>query len=264
MVKTSIRRKGSKIFTRCCSKCPCFHVYIANDLNMSEELQREISKVPASPTMDTALISALTALCFQEESITASDLLFVFGSNVQHREIAHIIRYMLDMELVNQVLITGGIANYNGSFYKKQAESEQIKSYIPVEKYGNKKIYTENQSKNIIENIMEAKKVISFENIRSMTFLSHSYASTRAALSLKKFFPFIQLHCIPLPLPTDISKYPISKQMWSKTEYGRGLIWGEYLRLQTYGQRGDFPIEEIRETLDQVKSLSEQQSLFVA
>jgi len=231
---------------------------------MSEELQREISKVAASPEMDTALISALTELCFQEESITTSDLLFVFGSNVQHREIAHIISYMLDMELINQVLITGGIANYNGSFYKKKAESEQIKSYIPLEKYPDKKIYIENHSKNIIENIIEAQKIVSFKNIRSMTFLCHSYASTRAALSLKRFFPSIQLHCIPLPLPTDISKYPISRQMWSKTEYGRGLIWGEYLRLLTYGERGDFPIEEIRDTLDHVKNLAEQKSLFVA
>jgi hypothetical protein len=231
---------------------------------MSEELQREISKVPECPDMDNALISALTDLCFQEESITGSDLLFVFGSNVQHREIADIIKYMLDNELVDQVLITGGIANYNGSFYKNQAESEQIKSFIPLEKYKDKRIYTESQSKNIIENIIEAKKIISFKNIRSMTFLSHSYASTRAALSLKKYFPEIELHCIPLPLPTDFLKYPISRQMWSKTEYGRGLVWGEYLRLLTYGERGDFPIDEIREALDHIKALTEQKSLSVA
>lgn len=231
---------------------------------MSEELQREISKVPECPDMDNELISALTDLCFQQESITGSDLLFVFGSNVQHREIADIIKYMLDNELVDQVLITGGIANYNGSFYKKQAESEQIKSFIPLEKYKDKRIYTENKSKNIIENIIEAKKIISFKNIRSMTFLAHSYASTRAALSLNKYFPEIELHCIPLPLPTDFLKYPISRQMWSKTEYGRGLIWGEYLRLLTYGERGDFPIEGIREALDHVKALADQKSLSVA
>lgn len=231
---------------------------------MPEELQREISKVPSFPHMDEGLISALTALCFQEESITKSDLLFVFGSNVQHREIAAIISYMMDAELVNEVLITGGIANYNGSFYKALAESEQIKSHIPLEKYTNQKIHTETQSKNIIENIVEAKKIFSFENIKSMTFLSHSYASTRAALSLKRFFPSIQLHCIPLPLPTDFLKYPISKPMWSKTTYGRGLVWGEYLRLQTYGERGDFPIDNIRDALDEVKSLAGQQSLFVA
>ncbi|TCC88460.1 YdcF family protein [Pedobacter hiemivivus] len=231
---------------------------------MSEELQREILKVPASPDMDAELISALTTLCFQEESLVASDLLFVFGSNVQHREIADIITYMLNAGFVNQVLITGGIANYSGSFYKKEAESEQIKSHIPVEKYADKKIYTENKSKNIIENIVEAQKIVSFANIRSITFLSHSYASTRAALSLKRFFPTVELHCIPLPLTTDIAKYPISRQMWSKTVYGRDLVWGEYLRLLTYGERGDFPIDGIRNELDHVKQLSEKKSLSVA
>ncbi|WP_316810104.1 ElyC/SanA/YdcF family protein [Pedobacter heparinus] len=230
----------------------------------SKELFREIVKVPQGPDMDAELIAALTSLCFQEESLVPSDLLFVFGSNVQHREIADIISYMLNMELVNQVLITGGVANYKNSFYKKEAESEQIKSFIPMEKYGGKQIYTENKSKNIIENIVEARKVFSFKNIRSMTFLSHSYASTRAVLSLKRFFPAIALHCIPLPLPTDHLKYPISKQMWSKTAYGRGLIWGEYLRLKTYGERGDFPITEIRNSLDHIHDLSLQKSLYVA
>ena len=230
----------------------------------SEELFREIVKVAQCPDMDAELISALTSLCFQEESLEPTDLLFVFGSNVQHREIADIISYMLNAGLVNQVLITGGVANYSGSFYKKEAESELIKSFIPLEKYANKQIYTENKSKNTLENIIEAQKVFSFKNIRSMTFLSHSYASTRASLSLKRFFPSIMLHCIPLPLPSDYLKYPISRQMWSKTDYGRGLVWGEYLRLQTYGQRGDFPIAEIRESLDHIQKLTEQKALSVA
>lgn len=230
----------------------------------SEELFREIVKVAQCPDMDAELISALTSLCFQEESLEPTDLLFVFGSNVQHREIADIISYMLNAGLVNQVLITGGVANYSGSFYKKEAESELIKSFIPLEKYANKRIYTENKSKNTLENIIEAQKIFSFKNIRSMTFLSHSYASTRASLCLKRFFPSIMLHCIPLPLPSDYLKYPISRQMWSKTDYGRGLVWGEYLRLQTYGQRGDFPIAEIRESLDHIQKLTEQKALSVA
>jgi hypothetical protein len=230
----------------------------------SKELFRELVKVPQSPDMDAELIAALTNLCFQKESLVPTDLLFVFGSNVQHREIADIISFMLNIELVDQVLITGGVANYKDSFYKNQAESEQIKSYLPLAKYADKKIYTENKSKNIIENIVEARKIFSFDHIRSMTFLSHSYASTRAALSLKRFFPSIRLHCIPLPLPTDYLKYPISKQMWFKTAYGRGLVWGEYLRLQAYGERGDFPIEEIRDSLNYIKNLSRQKSLHVA
>ena len=260
-------KRFKKIFQPNCSKQNVKNVYITNyptTMCMSEELQREILKVPESPNMDAELVSALTKLCFQEESLVASDLLFVFGSNVQHKEIADIIGYMLDAKLVDQVLITGGIANYNGSFYNSEAESEQIKSYLPLEKHADKKIYTENRSKNIMENIIEGQKVISFENIRSMTFLAHSYASTRAALSLKRFFPSIALHCIPLPLPSNFSKYPISRHMWSKTEYGRSLVWGEYLRLQTYGDRGDFPIEEIRGSLDHIKNLTQLKELHVA
>lgn len=230
----------------------------------SKELFREIVKIAESPDMDAELIAALTNLCFQEESLVPSDLLFVFGSNVQHKEIADIICYALNAGLVNQVIITGGVANYNGSFYTNKSESEQIKSFVPVKKYADKQIYTENKSKNIIENIIEAMKIFSFKNIKSITYLSHSYASTRAALSLKRFFPTITLHCIPLPLPVDYLNYPISKPMWSKTAYGRDLIWGEYLRLQTYGKRGDFPIDKIASSLDLIEQLTIKKSLSVA
>lgn len=220
------------------------------------ELQREILKVPKNPEMDGELIEALTALCFQEEKLTESDVLFVFGSNVQHKEIADLISYMLDQNLVDQVVITGGVANYTGSVYQKQAESERIKSFIALQKYPDKYIYTENKSKNTIENIVEAQKIFSFSNIRSMTFLAHSYASTRCALSLKKYFPGVTVYCIPLPLPSKFFEYPVSKDRWFRTNYGRGLVWGEYLRLQTYGKRGDFPIIEIQDKLDHIEVLT--------
>lgn len=220
------------------------------------ELQREIQKVPKNPDMGTELIEALTSLCFQQEHLGPSDVLFVFGSNVQHKEIADLISYMLDKNYINQVVITGGIANYTGSVYKRQAESERIKSFIALQNYPDKYIYTENKSKNTIENIVEAQKVFSFEHIKSMTFLAHSYASTRCALSLKKYFPGIPVYCIPLPLPSKFFEYPVSKARWFKTNYGQGLVWGEYLRLKIYGNRGDFPIVEIKDKLDHIETLT--------
>ncbi|RQO69970.1 YdcF family protein [Pedobacter sp. KBW06] len=218
-----------------------------------DELHREILKTPHCPVMDPQLISVLTDLCFQKEDIIPSDLLFVFGSNVKHKEIADLICDLLDTGVVNKVLITGGVANFGGSYYHHKPESESIFSFIPQKKYSDKEIVLEVASKNTLENVTEARKVFAFDQVKSMTFISHSYASTRAALSLKRFFPEVKLYCIPFPLPSDQPEFPVNRQLWSKSKYGQSLVLGEYLRLITYGKRGDFPIESIQALLDQVQ-----------
>lgn len=218
-----------------------------------EELHREILKTPQCPIMDPELVSVLTDLCFQKEHIVPSDLLFVFGSNVKHKEIADLICDLLDTEIINKVLITGGVANFGGSYYHHKPESESIRSFIPAKKYADKQIILEVISRNTLENVTEARKIFSFDQIKSITFISHSYASTRASLSLKRFFPGVKLYCIPFPLPSDQAEFPVNRQLWSRTKYGQSLVLGEYLRLITYGKRGDFPIDDIQGLLDQVQ-----------
>ncbi|SHG62555.1 YdcF family protein [Pedobacter caeni] len=217
-----------------------------------EELHREISKTPHCPIMDPELVSVLTDLCFQKENINPSDLLFVFGSNVKHKEIAGIIADLLDTEIIDKVIITGGVANFGGSYYHHKPESESIMSFIPEKKYKDKQIVLETVSKNTLENVVEARKVFCFDQVKTITFISHSYASTRAALTLKRFFPEVTLYCIPFPLPSDQQEFPVNRQLWSKTKYGQSLVLGEYLRLITYGKRGEFPIEDIQALLNQV------------
>lgn len=219
----------------------------------SNELHREILKNPHCPVMDPELVSVLTELCFQQEDIVPSDLLFVFGSNVKHKEIAAMICDLLDTGMINKVLITGGVANFGDSYYHHKPESESIFSFIPQKKYQDKEILLEVLSKNTLENVTEARKIYAFDQVRTITFISHSYASTRAALSLKRFFPDVKLYSIPFPLPSDHPEFPVNRQLWSKSKYGQSLVLGEYLRLITYGKRGDFPMETIQALLDQVQ-----------
>ena len=87
-----------------------------------DELHREILKTPHCPVMDPELVSVLTNLCFQKEDIIPSDLLFVFGSNVKHKEIADLICDLLDTGIINKVLITGGVADFGGSYYRHNPE----------------------------------------------------------------------------------------------------------------------------------------------
>lgn len=219
-----------------------------------QQLENEIFPTPSCPTMDPQLVKVLTDLCFQKEELVSSDLLFVFGSNVKHREIAAIIAKLISKKLVDQVIITGGVANFGNSYFQNKPESETIYSFLP-EEWKQQPIILETRSKNMLENMIEAQKLCDFEHIQSITFICHSYATKRAALSLKRFFPNAIIYGIPLSLPSDHLAYPIQSDTWFKTKYGQSLILGEYLRLITFGRRGDFSLEEIQPHIDLVENL---------
>lgn len=217
-------------------------------------LQTDLLPNPNCPIMDQELVNVLSDLCFQEEEQVYSDLLFVFGSNVKHKEIAALISEQIEQNRVKQVIITGGIANFGNSYQQNRPESEAIYAFLPeVNQYQN--ILLETRSKTMLENIVEAQKLIDFEKIRSITFICHAYATKRAALSLKKFFPNTKIHCIPFSLPSDRKEFPISPEHWFKTKYGQSLILGEYLRIITYGSRGDFSLTEVQPHLNLVECL---------
>lgn len=209
---------------------------------------------PPCPTMDQELVNVLTDLCFQKEEQVASDLLFVFGSNVKHKEIAGLISELINHHLVDQVIITGGIANFGNSYEQNRPESEAIYAFLSAQ-HQQENILLETRSRNMLENIVEAEKMLSFEKIKTISFICQAYASKRAALSLKHFFPNAKIHCIPFAVPSDRIEHPVNAAHWFKTKYGQSLILGEYLRLITYGNRGDFSLTAVQAHLDLVEGL---------
>lgn len=219
-----------------------------------KQLEEEIFPTPSCPTMDPELVNVLSDLCFQKEELRSSDLLFVFGSSVKHAEIAALISKLISKKMVDQVIITGGVANFGNSYFQNKPESETIYSFLP-EEWKQRPILLETRSKSMLENIIEAKKIGDFENVKTITFICHSYATKRAELSLKRFFPNAKIYCNPLMLPSDHIAFPISRDSWFKTKYGQSLILGEYLRLITYGKRGDFSLAEVQPQLDLVETL---------
>ena len=98
----------------------------------------------------------------------------------------------------------------------------------------------EQESGNNLENVNNAFEIIDFTNIESIVCVSHSYASNRSTQTLRNVFSKKIYSC-----PYDIygeNKVLVDENIWSKTEEGKAIIWGEYLRIKTYGERGDFPL----------------------
>ncbi|KGE16030.1 ElyC/SanA/YdcF family protein [Sphingobacterium deserti] len=220
-----------------------------------ENKLREIAKLPDVPDLSDELVIALTNLCFYQSPLTNSDLLFVFGSNILHKEIATEITKIVSEFGIATVVITGGVANYTLSHFEPTAESELILSHINKEAIPHTQFIIENKSKNTLENIAFSKCLFDFSNVRKVTFLSHSYASMRSCLTLKRYCNLASFGNAQIKIPSDILNISVGQDNWYKTAHGRQLVWGEYLRFQTYGERGDFPIKSVLNTMNNVKRL---------
>lgn len=218
---------------------------------------REILKQPTPPKLTTELIHLLTNLCFFNNSMKSADLLFVFGSNILHQAIGEKINNFLRTYSFNTVLLTGGIANYKESYYEPVSESELLLRHIAKSEFPQVNFIVENKSRNTLENVIYANELVDLSSIQNIAFFSHSYASKRSYLTLKKVCTTNSFYNFPIPIPVNLRDQEITQFDWFETEKGRALVWGEYLRFVTYGKRGDFPIEEVEGLLEQIKTLLE-------
>jgi uncharacterized SAM-binding protein YcdF (DUF218 family) len=225
-----------------------------------QQEKREIEKAPAAPQMFPELINALSDLCFAKDKKQHADLLFVFGSNIIQQQLAKKICDILEEGIVKKVIITGGIASYEHIILQPIPESEQILSYIPTEKFKDVIFIKEEKSKNSLENVLEANLIYDFNKDEKIIFMSHSYASMRSKLTLKKICPDKKLISQPYDIPTESKRHPISKKYWWKTIYGQAVVWGEYLRFIKYGERKDIPTDEVFEKLENIKRILAQKN----
>lgn len=74
----------------------------------------------------------------------------------------------------------------------------------------------------------------------------------RSYLTLKSFCSKAEFANCQIPIMSK-EGICIDAENWHKSEEGRALVWGEYLRIKTYGSRGDFFIDEIIEKLESVE-----------
>jgi uncharacterized SAM-binding protein YcdF (DUF218 family) len=217
---------------------------------------REISKLPQAPPISDDLIKALTELCFSEDPLEKAGVLLVFGSNILQEELSRLIDRLLEQDLAKTVIITGGLADYDHTQTGKRAESEAILSHIRIQRFPAVRFLTETHSRNSLENVLEARKLYPLEKERSILFLSHAHASGRSRLTLKKISPHSKLISHPYEVPMGDGQNILRKSDWWRNPLGTAMIWGEFLRIVKYGERGDISIEEIRDRIKHIKQLA--------
>lgn len=99
-------------------------------------------------------------------------------------------------------------------------------------------IVMERKSTNTLENFLFAKEVFDFSKIKKIMFICKSHVTGRQERTLIQHFPE-GLHYIPYTFDATYQGVTVSRDNWMTSQTGRQRVWGEYLRILHYGEKGD-------------------------
>ncbi len=203
-----------------------------------------IPKEPIIPDLTKIDVELLTAITFGKEVRTQKcDALFVFsGTHSGHWEKA-IEAY--HRNYIETIIVTGGRSltgiphpHWEGNTDREVSEAQVIVSFLKSAGIPSHNIFIEEKSTNSLENVICAKEVFDFIKIQSLMVVCKSHATGRQIRTLKKHLPN-QIEYIPFTFNTIYKGTEVNRNNWMDTEIGRKRVWGEYLRINHYGIKGD-------------------------
>ncbi len=205
-------------------------------------ITREIPKKPIPPQLNKRAVEALTTLCFKPKTnLTSCDILFVpGGSNPEVAtkgtiEALKIINY-------KYLLISGSNNEAHTYLSELQKLGFNQNNYI-----------LEDKSTSTLENIECSLKIDEFKKAKSIISIVQHQHSGRFDMTIRKFLD-CQLGYWPYTRILENGE-PLKPNNWFQFEEGRSRIWGEYLRICLYGERGDILLSlEAKELIEIIAS----------
>ncbi len=203
-----------------------------------------IPKEPIIPDLTKNDVELLTAITFEKEVRPQKcDALFIFsGTHSGHWEKA-IEAY--NRNYIETIIVTGGRSltgiphpAWDGHTDREVSEAKVIVSFLISAGIPSHNIFIEEKSTNSLENVLCAKEVFDFTKIQSLMVVCKSHATGRQIRTLKKHLPN-QIEYIPFTFNTIYKGTEVNRNNWMDTEIGRKRVWGEYLRINHYGIKGD-------------------------
>jgi len=213
-------------------------------------MSKILPKFIECPSITDNDIQVISDLVFRkdDEPNIKSDLIFIFGALRSKENMLIALYTLLDNEVCNKVLISGGInprrkdaSVIDGYSLSKIPESEAIKASIQQEKYPNIQIFTEVESDNTKNNVIFSLNLegIKLGEAKKIYFISKSHHAGRACLTLKKYLPNTELYQFTYPSSFEYNyskEQEITKGNWYKNPKKRNIVWGEVIRIYQYGK----------------------------
>lgn len=211
-------------------------------------MKSEIAKEPAVPNLTQDQITKITEAVFMhnvDEDIPC-DVIFVFGGT--HAGLWKRTISAYKKGLGKQIVVTGRCSwtSLQQGIENQVPESHVIRQHLIEAGIPSEVIFVETKSVNTLENVLFAKEIFDFSKTRSILMVCKSHAARRQFRTLKKYL-HPDITYVPALFDTVYENVQINRQNWANTEIGRSRVYGEYLRICKYGDRGD--IETLEERL---------------
>lgn len=199
----------------------------------SRSIPREIAVEDLQPEE----IEHITQTVFVASEFQPAELLFIFGTSTIDNEILKSVARDCLQGRFSKVLVTGlsgRLYDETGKPVARIMRDELIARGVPSDI-----ILVQDRSTNTLEDVVFSLDVLEKHDIfpESIAFLCKAHHSGRCLRTLIKFFPSQTLS--PITYLAEYEGVKVSKADWYKHPVSRGRVYGEYLRIIKYTERGD-------------------------
>lgn len=218
----------------------------------------EIERNPTPPRLNKKAKELITKLCFRKDNtLKKVDGIFVYASIVGINDLVKLIKKILSKKISNKIFITGGVTTKK--FVKDLkiktglTEADTLLNALNLDQYKNLKVFIERKSTNTLENVTETLKNPEFQKCKSLLFIFKSHSAGRGYLTLRKFFQSVNILQQTFDTKYKRVNKRITRDNWHSFTFGQSRVWGEYLRIKIYGNRGGIEFNEIKDLVAEIE-----------
>lgn len=191
---------------------------------------RSIPREPFVPPLGPTEIANIGQVVFMPHAPVAADVLFIFGT------------VQADWDGLAGDIIAGNygkvvLAGQTGPNWLENGEPIAVAMREKLVKRGvtAQLIEVQTESTNTREDVLMSLDLLGSPG--SLTYAAKSHHSGRCLRTLRKFFPEIPLHAHLYD--ASYGDLRLGPDKWWITDLGRSRVYGEYLRIKQYVERGD-------------------------
>lgn len=200
-----------------------------------------IPREPTMPELSAGQLQMITDVVFGPQvPLQNGDLIFVFSS--AQAGIWQATLQAWRQGLAPQIFVTGGQSKTADAEYAAYVGDRTENAIITEKLIANgvptTAIIGEDRSANSLENVIFATEVFDFTTIKRVVFITKAHVVGRHWRTLKQHLP-ATVELIPYSYVAEYNGITVTRDNWVASAVGRARVWGEYLRIQAYSEKGD-------------------------
>lgn len=220
---------------------------------------REIPRDLLAPPLDGEAIRLITSLCFgvTDDLSRSCEAVMAFGVSdaVSQRECRKMFNIAAHLVAPSVAYIVGG-APHGTIAHPGESEAEQLLRSIDPRAHPGIEFRLETASTNTLENVVNCLP-LGLAMHKSLLLISKEPHAGRCKLTCARYAPDTDIRSRGYPARLKGSEHVIDRIRWHEDVQHRNAIWSEFLRIMTYGERGDIAYpDDVRGHVDRIIELT--------